>query len=347
LFKIIHTQADEISIIYGTMTMTKVVEFLGRIDILVSMKRIMPLLIAVTIGAPAFGAKYSGEFLYLGVGGRPLSMGGAYTAESGDVLAGYYNPAGLSRLNRPEAIFMHSETFGSLLNHDFLAYARPSGSGSTQAAFGISLYRLGGGGIIVTDSAETGRFFMVSEESHADYVGYFSYGRMFGKRLSAGISTKLIYRDIVDESAAGIGLDFGAIYAITDWADLGVNVQDAPSTLISYSTGMKERVNPTAKTGAKLHGKRGRFETSLLADTDIRFEGRDFSAQASAGPVSFDFHFGLEVRYMKKLSARIGSDIGNLSLGAGMRFNRFTIDIAMRDHSDLDHTYLVSLILLM
>ena len=326
------------------------VEFLGRIDILVSMKRIMPLLIAVTIGAPAFGAKYSGEFLYLGVGGRPLSMGGAYTAESGDVLGGYYNPAGLSRLNRPEAIFMHSETFGSLLNHDFLAYARPSGSGSAQAAFGISLYRLGGGGIIVTrvdtvDQAEV--FSKVSEESHADYVGYFSYGRMFGKRLSAGISAKLIYRDIVDESAAGIGLDFGAIYAITDWADLGVNVQDAPSTLISYSTGMKERVNPTAKTGAKLHGKRGRFETSLLADTDIRFEGRDFSAQASAGSISFDFHFGLEVRYMKKLSARIGSDIGNLSLGAGMRFNRFTIDIAMRDHSDLDHTYLVSLILLM
>ena len=241
LFKIIQIQAEEISIIHGTMSMTKVVEFLGRIDILVSMKRIMPLLIAVTIGAPAFGAKYSGEFLYLGVGGRPLSMGGAYTAESGDVLGGYYNPAGLSRLNRPEAIFMHSETFGSLLNHDFLAYARPSGSGSAQAAFGISLYRLGGGGIIVTrvdtvDQAEV--FSKVSEESHADYVGYFSYGRMFGKRLSAGISAKLIYRDIVDESAAGIGLDFGAIYAITDWADLGVNVQDAPSTLISHTVSL-------------------------------------------------------------------------------------------------------------
>jgi hypothetical protein len=329
------------------MTMTKVVEFLGRIDILVSMMRIIPFFIAVAISAPAFGAKYSGEFLYLGVGGRPLSLGGAYVAESGDVLSGYYNPAGLSRLARPEAIFMHSETFGSLLNHDFLAYARPVGSENAKAAFGISLYRLGGGGIIVTSVDQTGRFIMVSEESHADYVGYFSYGRMFGRRLSAGISAKLIYRDIVDESAAGLGLDFGAIYAMTDWADLGLNVQDAPSTLLSYSTGMKERVNPTAKMGAKFHGKRGRFKSSLLADTDIRFEGRDYSAQASVRAVSFDFHFGLEVRYMEKLSARIGSDVGNLSLGAGLRFNKFVVDIAMRDHSDLDRSYLVSLILLM
>ncbi len=308
------------------------------------MMRIMPLLIAVAISAPAFGAKYSGEFLYLGVGGRPLSLGGAYAAESGDVLSGYYNPAGLSRLASPEAIFMHSETFGALLNHDFLAYARPSGSDNAPAAFGISLYRLGGGGIIVTEVDQTGRFQMVSEESHADYVGYFSYGRMFGKRLSLGISAKLIYRDIVDESAAGLGLDFGAIYAVTDWADLGLNVQDAPSTLLSYSTGSKQRVNPTAKMGTKFHGNRGRLKMTLLADTDIRFEGRDYSAQASVRAVSFDFHFGLEARYMEKLSARLGSDIGNLSLGAGLSFNRFTVDIAMRDHSDLDHSYLVSLI---
>jgi hypothetical protein len=323
------------------------VELKRRVDILVSMKQIVAVFVAIAIGVPAFGAKYSGEFLYLGVGGRPLSLGGAYVAESGDVLSGYYNPAGLSRLDRPQAIFMHSETFGSLLNHDFLAYARPFGSGGAPAAFGISLYRLGGGGIIVTRVDQTGRFQMVSEESHADYVGYFSYGRMFGKRLSAGVSAKLIYRDIVDESAVGIGLDLGAIYALTDWADLGLNLQDAPGTFLSYSTGTKERVNATAKTGARLHGERGRFAMSLLGDTDIRFEGRDFSAQASAGPISFDFHFGLEVRYLEKLSARIGSDIGNLSLGAGLRFNRFAVDIAMRDHSDLDHTYLVSLILQM
>ena len=60
-----------------------------------------------------------------------------------------------------------------------------------------------------------------------------------------------MYRDIVDESAVGIGLDLGAIYALTDWVDLGLNLQDAPGTFLSYSTGTKERVNATAKTGAR------------------------------------------------------------------------------------------------
>jgi hypothetical protein len=307
-----------------------------------SMRLVFSILFVLSLTIPAQGVKYAGEFLYLGVGGRPLSLGGAYVAEKGDVLAGYYNPAGLSSLKGQEASFMHSETFGSLLNHDFLAYGRPLYSGDRRAAMAVSLYRLGGGGVIITTIDQFGRIRMVDEESHADYVGYFSYGRSFGQRLSAGLTAKLIYRDIVDESAAGIGFDIGAIYSLNGWADVGVNLQDAPGTVISYSTGLKERVNTTAKMGLKLHGKRGRFSSALFADADLRFEGRDYSAQLSAGPLSFDSHLGLEIMYLNKLAARIGSDVGNLTLGAGLRINRLLIDIAMRDHSDLDNTYLVS-----
>ncbi|MEE9553728.1 MAG: PorV/PorQ family protein [candidate division Zixibacteria bacterium] len=295
----------------------------------------------------ARAAKYAGDFMYLGAGGRPLALGGAYAAYGGDVLAGYYNPAGLSFVERSQSVFMHSETFGSLLNHDFLAYTRPIGNENNRAAFAVSLYRLGGGGILVTRVDQTGRFRVIREDNHADYVGYISYGRLFGSSLSAGITAKLIYRDIVDESAIGLGIDIGAIYDLARWAKVGINLQDIPSTLISYTTGMKQRVNPTAKIGFALTGSKGKFEGSLLADMDTRFEGRDYASQISAGPVSFDSHFGVEVVYWEKLSARVGSDVGNLTLGAGLRFDRFTIDIAMRDHSDLDNTFLVSMIMRM
>ena len=292
---------------------------------------------------PVFGAKYAGDFMYLGAGGRPLSLGGAYVASSGDVLSGYYNPAGLSSLNRSQAIFMHSETFGSLLNHDFLAYAGTLGADGRQAAFAISLYRLGGGGIIVTEVDQTGRFRVKSEENHADYVGYFSYGRKFGSRYSGGLSAKLIYRDIVDESAFGIGLDVGAICNLTKWADIGVNLQDIPGTLLSYTTGTKQRVNPTAKVGLGLHGGRGAISGSLFADADLRFEGRKYSAQADVGRISLDSHLGIEAVYMGKISARVGSDVGDLSLGVGLHVNKFVVDVAMKDPSDLDNSYLVSL----
>jgi hypothetical protein len=307
------------------------------------MKRLVLFSLVILSASSLQAAKYAGEFLYLGAGGRPLSLGGAYVAESGDVLSGYYNPAGLSILSHSQAIFMHSETFGSLLNHDFLAYARPVGSGETKTAIGISLYRLGGGGIIVTSQDQTGRFYKIKEESHADYAAYFSYGRQLGKRLLAGISTKVIFRDIVDETAFGLGLDVGGIYSISSWADIGLNIQDATTTLLSYTTGTKESINPTAKIGARIHGTRGRISAAVFSDADLRFEGRDYAAQLSAGAASLDSHLGIEISYLEKIAARIGSDVGNMSLGAGLRFGRINIDLALKDHSDLGFTYLASL----
>ena len=53
--------------------------------------------------AQGSGNKYSGEFLAIGVGGRPLGMGGAFVSLVNDVTAGYWNPGALSRLNYPQA----------------------------------------------------------------------------------------------------------------------------------------------------------------------------------------------------------------------------------------------------
>ena len=307
------------------------------------MNRLVPLLLVAAMSIPASAAKYAGEFLNLGVGARPIALGGAYVADPGDALNGYYNPAGLASMGQAEAIFMHSAAFGDLLNHDFLAYARPIGSDEKRAALGISLYRLGGGGIAVTGRDQTGRFYQIKSESHADYAGYVSYGRAFNERFSAGITAKLIYRNIVNESAYGMGLDLGALYTASNWVDLGLNFQDATTTLLAYSTGTKESITPTAKLGARFHSSRGRFFGSLFTDADVRFEGRDYAAQMSMGPISADMHFGLELSYLEKLAARIGSDAGNLTLGAGLALGRFNVDVAMRNHSDLDNTYLASL----
>jgi len=42
-------------------------------------------------------------------------------ALANDVTAGYWNPAGLARINYPEFSLMHDEQFGSLENFDYAA----------------------------------------------------------------------------------------------------------------------------------------------------------------------------------------------------------------------------------
>jgi len=88
--------------------------------------------------------KYAGEFMAIGIGGRPLGMGGAFVAVANDVTAGYYNPAGLANLNYPQVSLMHSEQFGNLVNYDYAAVGIPFG---TDMSFGISVMRLGVDGI--------------------------------------------------------------------------------------------------------------------------------------------------------------------------------------------------------
>ncbi|UCC78568.1 MAG: PorV/PorQ family protein [Candidatus Zixiibacteriota bacterium] len=291
----------------------------------------------------ANGAKYAGEFLNLGAGGKPLALGGSFMAAHNSVLSGYYNPAGLSMLKGSQAVFMHSESFGSLLNHDFLSYSRPLDSGVRKAALGISLYRLGGGGVIVTGVDQNNHFVKISEESHADYAAYFSYGRAFSEKLSGGISAKLIYRDIVDVSAFGIGIDMGGLYSPKKWLSLGISLQDITTTLLSYSTGKKESIIPAVRLGASLNARKGGFGSAMYMDAETRFEGRRYASQYNIDGMSIDSHLGLEIDYREAIFGRIGSDVGNLTLGVGLVVKKFVIDIAMRDHSELDNTYLVSI----
>jgi len=110
------------------------------------------LCLASLICLSASGAeKYAGEFLSLGVGARPLGMGGSFVAIADDATAAYWNPAGLGGLDRTEITFMHAGIFG-LDNYDFINYVQPVGAG----AFGLSWIRLGVADIPITELPSSG-----------------------------------------------------------------------------------------------------------------------------------------------------------------------------------------------
>lgn len=64
------------------------------------MKRYLILLIGMALFS---GAAYAGEYPYIYKGLRPMGMGGAFVAVSDDANALFYNPAGLSRIQKVRA----------------------------------------------------------------------------------------------------------------------------------------------------------------------------------------------------------------------------------------------------
>ena len=92
-----------------------------------------------------YSAKYAGEAFSLGVGGRGLALGGAVVAGGFDGSSIYWNPAGMNYLEGRLVTAMHAETFGSLLNHDFVSYIDARGSDSSIfKSFGFYLAKLEG-----------------------------------------------------------------------------------------------------------------------------------------------------------------------------------------------------------
>jgi hypothetical protein len=311
--------------------------------------------------------KYAGEFMAIGVGGRASGMGSAFSAVVNDVTAGYWNPAGLGRIDYPEVSLMHEEHFGSLVNYSYAAVAVPYGP---DMSFGISVIRLGiddipdtrnalvdrNGNVIydINVPSEVGARVdpdRVTYFSDQDWAFYLSFAKKYSDNFYYGANVKIIRRDIAEYSATGIGFDVGAQYSPFERFFIGANIQDITTTFVAWNYGLNELITPTAKLGVaySLNFLAGTFTPA--ADFDVRFENRKFASQFNIGPVSFDPHAGLEYSYNNLFSLRFGyNDVKQFTAGAGIRLPKLTIDYSfarfnMSKDERLDDSHRISLIL--
>jgi len=282
---------------------------------------------------------FAGEFLAQGVGARALALGSAYVAIADDATATYWNPAGLVFLRQKQLHLMRAERFSGLVNQDFVALARP---GRRLHALGIGLLRVGVGNIKFTELQDSGRALsennrplVSSTESSADYALYLSAAHRLGSRLSLGTSLKLIYRQIAEFNAYGLGIDLGARYQLSPGLSLAANLRDLTSTPIYWDTDQTDRINPSLLLGLAyerpLAG--GRATVALAART-----GGQANDAGDASPLNA----GIEYRY-RTLALRAGFEEGRQAFGIGLRpHKRLGIDLAYIQHDELESTYQLS-----
>ena len=290
--------------------------------------------------------KYAGEFLTHGVGARALGMGGAFVAVADDVTAGYWNPAGVADVGARSLQLMHSETFGDVVNYDTGAYVHPV---DDRAAVAVTFVRLAVDDIPFTDfESDEDRIYYdaarISWESDSESAALVTYARTVSERLRVGGNLKLIQKLIGNYSCYGLGFDLGAKYDVWTGTTLGVNVQDATTTLLVWDTRERERIMPTVKVGVAYSRPVPSMDGELTAaaDADFRFENRQLADEYHMGSVSADTHYGLEFVYRDMVGVRAGLAMGQLTAGAGLNLGGFTVDYAFGKHEYLDSSHRLS-----
>src|SRR5438309_7653428 len=72
-------------------------------------------------------------------------------------------------------------------------------------------------------------------------------------------------------------------------------------------------------------------------DADIRFENLKSIAEVHAGPISADFHLGLEYQFKKLIAIRAGfNEFKMFTVGAGVHLPKLSIDYAFQSFNNQD-----------
>lgn len=235
-----------------------------------------------------------GSPLRLGFGARGIGMGNSLIALRVGEISGYYNPA----LVPFQSSRLGMASFG-LLSLDrrlnFLSYGQ-----DLKPLAGIFLGIINAGVSNIDGRDVDGRQTKVYSTSENAF--FISFGNRFSNRVSAGISSKILYYHLFEGiNSTTVGFDFGLLYSISDQWSIGAVLQDV-NAKYKWDT-------------SKLYGQKGNTTTEnfpLRRRIGLSFRPSYYEASLTA---EFEWigstvmsRFGVEISPLELLTIRAGVD---------------------------------------
>lgn len=299
---------------------------------------VMPAL-ALAVGEGSSGA----DFLKIGVGARPVAMGGAFAAAASDVNATQWNPAGLALIQRNEASFMHMAHIADI-NYEAISVAGPinrlSGWGASvnylwQPPFDSTKNSFG----VPTQAAATGYDLAVAL-SYGYNLGNYRTTDFAISNIAVGGSLKMIQRSLSDHTASAIYGDAGFMAEVMEGLRVALVVQDFGTTLTFINAADPAPV--TTKLGVAWDVRLNDANRLLLAydlNHPLDFSNPNFNR--------WQQDLGAEYWLFNTLALRggyqFGYDLSSLTAGAGFRWSGLGLDYAFVPYNTVGNAHRISL----
>jgi hypothetical protein len=336
---------------------------------------VVGLLLLVACLSNAQVAKYSNEFLAIGVSARAMAMGGANIVTSTDVTAGYFNPANLLKIKpKFQLALMHAEYYAGIAKYDYGAFSTRIDSNSVAS---VSVIRFGVDQIPNTlafmDANNNPNYNLISSFSVTNFATLLSYARKIPKLkgFMLGATAKIVRNSLGPFGGSwGFGFDVGASYTYKKWHFAAVG-RDITGTFNAYTYNMTAAQQQTfAATGNVIPSNSlevtvprlilGASRTFIVWKDKLAitpevnlvttFDGRR-NEVVSTKLLSIDPLIGLEICYLHLIYLRAGMNniqqatnvdgknqwVVTPSIGVGIKYKIFQLDYALTNFGSGDN----------
>ena len=272
----------------------------------------------------------SGQILKMGVGANAVGMGESYVASADDVYATYWNPAGLSKIDKVQIGLMHNEWFEDV-RYEYIGYVQPASSLGTLAG---SVSYISMGELDRTDETgiEKGKF------RPYDILVALSYGTKLSSSISVGVNAKFLQEKIDEQKAEAFAVDLGGMYSMKNGFIIGANVQHIGTKMkfVEESFGLPLNVNVGAAYKLLDNTLTFAVDANIPTDNDV------------------NVGFGADYRIMGMFDLRVGyrytaggNDLGTASglrAGLGFGIGSYKLDYAFVPYGELGQSHRISLV---
>jgi len=296
-------------------------------------------LISLTgIYSHALAVDSSVDITSVGMGARPISLGGAYVGLADDASAMFTNPAGLAFQKKLSFVSMSTQLL-TCVDYKLAGFSDPTDIGT----FGIGYIGVNAPGGKYTYM--NGVTPVIGDRMYySNSMFILSYARDISdavniKNVGVGASVKFLSQGLdsdMDESpfASGMNIDLGAIYSPSDRLSFGATIQNIyggdKGESIRWSTGQNEKLPQTLKAGCSYQVL---DNVKLLLDMESNLSDQR----------NIVFHGGSEWQVIPLLALRIGFDqkeastgedkldvLTSCTAGIGIEYSGFRFDYAYR-----------------